>query len=191
MAPPKPSSGLWAVLFEKAYKHGLLNKASCNKLQIDYIATPRYAINNRFPVAKITFEKFRPVSYSDIELPDGEMMCNFIHMIAPSSQEPDLKSRDRWAKSTIGFIERNLVRHKGPPIMGGNINDLLTLYFEKLAYRIASKKGPEGIARMNEIRSACGFDVTSVPEMTSVPSVPVPEVEFVDDRAEVPDCWDA
>ncbi len=205
MYTPKPEHDHWSALFQSAYRNGLLSEYTCSLLDIDFVNARPYVKNGFFNVAKITMNKMYGFDPKSISTPDVEMLCTIIRMITPAGNEPDAKSRQRWANQMIRFIESNLsISHKGKPLMGGTLNDLLVLYFEKIARKFVTKAktGKDCLARIHEIRVACGAEPLTpevipepVPEVIPepVPEVipePVPETAFVDDRLEIPDTWD-
>ena len=197
----KPGNLQWARFFKPVFENGLLSENACNLLGIVYVKTVPYVKNGHFPVADITLKRLKSLDAKNIQTPNIELMSTIISMISPAVDEPQPKYRERCANQMIRFVESNLsISHKGKPIMGGNLNDLLTLYFEKITRKFVTKakSGKDCLARIHEIRAACSPDTSpeSEPETMAEP-VPetmaepiVTETTFVDDRDEVPDDWD-
>ena len=195
MYSSKPGNLHWSKLFKSAFEHGLLSEHACNLLGLVYVKTIPYVKNDHFPVADITLKRLKSLEAKNISTPNMEMIWEFISMVAPAVDEPPPKSRARWANQMTRFIESNLsISHKGKPITGGNLNDLLVLYFEKITRKFVTKAktGKDCLARIVEIRMACDPTVEAPPaEPTEpVPEPSVPETTFVDERLEIPDDWD-
>ena len=199
MAPPKVTNELWAILFKTVYESGLLSATSCDLLGLKTCGTP-YHKNNHFQVADITLKKLRTLEYDKFPNLTGDMILTMLGMLGPGPYEPDQVSRKRWADRFTQFLQSMVVRLPGKAVMGGSVNDLLVMYFEKLTRKFTSKKalGAEGVARLEAIRVACGCAPTVAPAVAIVaPSpapVPVtqeiePEVVFIQPE-EVPDSWD-
>jgi len=198
MAPPKVTNELWAALFKNVYESGLLSATSCDLLGLTPRGTP-YHKNNHFQVADITLKKLRTLEYEKFPLLSGDMILTLLAMLGPGQYEPDQTQRKRWAGQFTQYLQSMVVRLPGKAAMGGSVNDLLVLYFEKLTRKFTSKKalGPEGVARLESIRVACGCAPTPVAEVAvpeTVPEVPetvpeVPEIVFLQPE-EVPDSWD-
>jgi len=198
MYSAKPGNSQWAIFFKKIIESGLLSENACNLLGLAYVRTTPYVKNGHFSVADITLKRLKSFDAKNIQTPNIELMDSIISMISPAVDEPPPKSRERWANQMTRFVESNLlISHKGKPIMGGNLNDLLTLYFEKIARKFVTKAktGKECLARIHMIRAVCD-PATECPEMDAEPlplaepSPIVPETTFVDDRLEIPDDWD-
>lgn len=201
MAPPKVTNELWGILFKTVHEGGLLTPTSCDLLGLKTCGTP-YHKNNHFQVADITLKKLRTLEYDKFPNLTVEMIFSMLGMLGPGQFESDQASRKRWADRFTQFLQSMVVTLKGKAVMGGNVNDLLTMYFEKLTRKFTSKKAlsaAEGSARLEAIRVACGCAPTivdaPVPLVVAAlaPSpapLPVePEVVFVHPE-EVPDSWD-
>jgi hypothetical protein len=201
MAPPKPILKAWTLLFKTAYNHGLLSPVACDLLQLPHSVSSPYSKNSHYQVADITMKKLRELDYNRFPNLNGEMILTAIGMIGPSNYEPDDKSRKRWSNDLIYFLQPLVVRLPSKHVpMGGTLNDLLVLYFEKLTRKFTSKKalsGPEGQARFHKIRVECGIIYEVVPEV--VPEVTPeiapqaaeePEPVLIIDRGEIPDSWE-
>ena len=195
MAPPKVTIELWAVLFKTVYETGLLSATSCHLLGLTPCGTP-YHKNNQFHVADITLKKLRTLEYDKFPNLSGDMIIEMLSMLGPGPYEPDQSSRKRWADRFTQYLQSMVVSLKGKAVTGGNVNDLLTMYFEKLTRKFTTKKalsGVEGAARFEAIRVACGCAPVVVapvatPEPVAKPELE-PEVVFVQPE-EVPDSWD-
>jgi hypothetical protein len=194
-----PTKGKYGLLFKTLYENGLLSEIACNLLEIPFLQTRRYVKNDHFPVSKITFIKFKQFPYKNITLLDTVMIDTTLSMISYNGGDPDNKYRQRWSQQMIRFIESSgNINHKGPSQMGGNLNDLLNMYFEKVVQKLTSKSGRECRDRIEVIRAACGYAVEEIPEVVEqkatfveeIPEVVEQKNTFVDPREDIPEDWD-
>lgn len=199
MAPPKPVTEHWTILFRIAYETGLLSYSSCDLLGLPHVKVIPYSKNNQFKVADITFKKLQALEYNRTPNLTVDLILTTIGMVR--SGEYDQQQRKKWSNQMIHFIQSSVSRPSANAVMGGSINDLLILYFEKLARKFTSKKalsGPEGIARFDGIRVACGVSITEVKEMAVKEVYTVKEAEETKTEVQVeisfnhdiPDNWD-
>lgn len=199
LAPPKTPVELWTILFKTVYENGLLSANACELLQMPPKGIP-YSKNGHFQVADITMKKLKALDYTRFPNLPGEMIFAMLGMLGPSAYEPDLIQRKRWANQFISFLQNMVVRLPGKVVMGGTLNDLLVLYFEKLSRKFTSKKtlsGPEGIERFHAIRVACGQAAAEKALATEAiaEAIMEPKIEEINEipfeiPEEVPDNWD-
>jgi hypothetical protein len=195
MAPPKATNDVWAILFKTVYESGLLSGVACDILGLSQTGSP-YHKNNHFQVPDITLKKLKALDYEKFPNLSVDMILTMLNMLGPSAYEPDQSQRKRWANQFTQFLQSMVVRLPGKAVMGGTLNDLLMMYFEKLTRKFTSKKalsGPEGSARVYAIRVACGCpEEVKAEEVKAeeVVEVVVEEEVVVIQPEEVPDNWD-